>query len=332
MAVSKSQQFFEDLWYNSPPWWLWFLLPLQWLLRLVVWLRRALYHTHLLKSYHAGVPTIVIGNINVGGTGKTPLAIYLLKLLQQEGYKPGLVTRGYGGQSDTYPLRVTDNSNPQQVGDEPFLIYLNTKAMIAVDPNRSRAAKLLVKEGCDILLCDDGLQHYALQRDIEIAVVDSQRMFGNQWLLPMGPLREPVSRLKQCDLQVYNGKTMLLQPKPIKNVVSWSIISQQQQALLKSKNLNAVAAIGNPQRFFNTIKALGYRVIEKTFPDHHQFTKDDFVDGDGPVIMTEKDAVKCREVAKEHFYFLPVEAELDKEITQKLLTLIRKVKDESQVT
>ncbi|NVK21823.1 MAG: tetraacyldisaccharide 4'-kinase [Kangiellaceae bacterium] len=328
MAISKSQQFFENLWYRPTVWWLWLLLPLQLLLRVIVWLRRKFYQWGIFKSYKPAVPVVVIGNINVGGTGKTPLAIYLIKLLSKQGLKVGLVTRGYGGESAHYPLLMTEQVKPQECGDEPFLIYNHTAATIVVDPNRSRGAEKLAELGCDLVLCDDGLQHYKLQRDLEIVVIDGQRQFGNGWLMPFGPLREPVSRLNSADIQVVNGQSMQLIAKSITQMNDWQPVSLDTQAIIQ-KNCHAVAAIGNPQRFYSTLARLGFNFSQHSFPDHHQFTADDIErirqNQSLPIVMTEKDAVKCREFDVDDLYFLPVEAQLDKELEVQILHSIESI-------
>ncbi len=324
MAISKSQAWFESLWYSPKRWWLWLFYPLHLLLALVVAIRRLLYHLNIFKQYQCSVPVVVIGNINVGGTGKTPFAIYLLEKLKQLGYKPGLVTRGYGGDPSLQPLLVQENSNPSHVGDEPLLIYQRTRAPVMVDAKRARGAELLVAEhGCNIIICDDGLQHYALKRDIEVLIVDEQRQFGNEFLMPLGPLREPVSRTKECDITIINGKDMLLKADEI-----IALNSDNSEKFDPVKSLTAIAAIGNPQRFFNTLKQLGLTFKPQPFPDHHQFKVDDFTGIKGNIIITEKDAVKCREFADKRFFVLPVRTEIQSSKEQKLLALIKNLKIE----
>ena len=310
MAISGSQTFFENLWYRSKPWWLWLFLPIQLLLWLLVFIRRKCYSLGLIKSQKLNVPVVVIGNINVGGTGKTPLAIYLLESLQYQGYKPGLVTRGYGGTANDFPLVVTGEYEASVTGDEPYLIYQRTQATVVVDPVRSRGGQKLIELGCDIIICDDGLQHYALQRDLELVVVDKTRQFGNGWLMPLGPLREPKSRLKSVDMIVINGDTMQLEAQAIKPL--------GHDGSFNDKNINAVAAIGNPQRFFDTLKKQGFGLVPRVFPDHHQYQLSDFEGLNAPIVMTEKDAVKCQAFADERMYYLPVTARLKPELEQQL--------------
>ncbi len=321
MAISKSQQFFESLWYRKTVWWLWLFWPFHLLLRIIVWLRRFFYRIGLFKSTKLKTPVIVIGNITVGGTGKTPLAIYLLELLKSQGYKPGLISRGYGGKSEHYPLTVAESTPASESGDEPFLIRRRTQVPVVVDPIRARGAQQLEAQGCNIIICDDGLQHYALRRDIEIVVIDANRKLGNGWLMPFGPLREPKSRLKQADHIIVNGKDMVLEPAPIQAI-------NHHQSEFKAP-FTAVAAIGNPERFYNTLEGLGYQFERKSFPDHYQFSRQDFESFQTNIVMTEKDAVKCLSLADERFYFLPVSAKLSKQFLESLMEQIKAITHES---
>lgn len=321
MAISKSQQFFESLWYRKTVWWLWVFWPSHLLLRLIVWLRRSFYRIGIFRSTKLKTPVIVIGNITVGGTGKTPLAIYLIELLKSQGYKPGLISRGYGGKSVHYPLTVTESTLATESGDEPFLIRRRTQVPVVVDPIRARGAQELEAMGCDIIVCDDGLQHYALQRDIEIVVVDGNRQLGNGWLMPFGPLREPQSRLKRVDHIVVNGKDMVLEPDPIQAVNGHS--SEFKEPFI------AVAAIGNPDRFYKTLEGLGYQFERQSFADHYQFSQQDFESLQSNIVMTEKDAVKCLSFADERFYFLPVSAKLSKQFLKSLMEQIKAITHES---
>ncbi len=310
MAISKTQQFFEQLWYRPTAWWLWLFLPIHWLLKVLIWLRRKFYQWGLLNSTKLKIPVIVIGNINVGGTGKTPLAIYLLQWLQRQGFKPGLVTRGYGGDSSLHPLVVGENSKVSEVGDEPFLIFKRSQAVIVADYQRARGAQKLIDDfQCDIILCDDGLQHYALQRDIEILVIDKKRGFGNSWLMPFGPLRETPARADYCDIKVINGDNMELKLEAISNTQGHKKTSDELQ-----RPLTAVAAIGHPERFFSSLAELKLSFKPVPFPDHHKFIADDFAPFPADIIMTEKDAVKCAEFADARFHYLPVSVELDESV------------------
>ncbi len=324
MAISKSQVFFEKLWYRNTVWWLWLFFPFHWLLKLLAWLRRSFYQLGFFKSSKLVVPVIVIGNINVGGTGKTPFAVYLLNYLKDQGHKPGLITRGYGSDTSLHPQLVEQQSQLNEVGDEPLLIFQNTQCPIIVDHQRSRGAQQLVDDyGCDIVVCDDGLQHYALQRDLEILIVDNSRGYGNGWLMPFGPLREPISRARHCDVKILNGKDMTLEASILKLVVDSSAITLDE---LK-KPIHAVAGIGNPQRFFNSLKSLSVEFTEQSFPDHHNFQASDFTEQAGSIIMTEKDAVKCKAFADKRFYYLPVTAKLSPESQSILKQALNKLLD-----
>lgn len=303
------------------------LLPLAVLFCSIALTRKALYRCGLLKSYKAPVPVLVVGNISVGGTGKTPLIIELIKQLQQRGFKPGVISRGYGGQSTSWPQQVVEDSTPQQVGDEPVLIYQHTGAPMVVGPDRRQDIELLLSTAnCDLILSDDGLQHYALQRDVEIAVVDAQRLFGNRFCLPAGPLREPVRRLKQVDLTLYNGTGMsedsfLLHAAECSSVCDTGIKKSLQD--FSNTTVHAVAGIGHPQRFFSMLEEAGINVIAHVFPDHHDYCSKDvsFAD-DLPVLMTEKDAVKCRDFDLDILWSVPVQLKLTESAQRKLDKLI----------
>lgn len=302
----------ESAWYGQrrPPWWTW---PLAALYGGVVRLRRALYRIGWLRSTRLAVPVLVIGNISVGGTGKTPLTIAVAKQLRERGWKPGVVSRGYGG-TQHEPMLLTNASEPAQVGDEPCLIHASGVS-VAIGRRRPDAAQLLVHAGCDVVIADDGLQHYALARDVEICVIDGARRFGNGRLLPAGPLREPVSRLSAVDFRVCNGGeaasgeyAMQLQGDA---AVALSDGREQALSAFKAQRVHAVAAIGNPARFFASLRAAGIELIEHAFGDHHAFVAADLEFGDGlPVLMTDKDAVKCRRFAQAHWWRVPIQAEL----------------------
>ena len=287
------------------------LYPFSLLYRLVIFLRYQCYRFNIKKTWRASVPVIVVGNITVGGTGKTPLVIWLVQWLQSKGLKPGVVSRGYGGQSNEWPQVVNQHSDPYLVGDEPVLIAKRTGVPIVVAPKRVVAAKTLLKEAdCNIIVSDDGLAHYALARDIEIVVVDGRRRFGNSFCLPAGPLREPSSRLAKVDAVIVNGgdreKDALcfdLQPDAI-----YQLINPQHHVQLDyfyGATVFAIAAIGHPTRFFNTLEQLGLQFELNVYPDHYYFKPSD-IDYPGTVIMTEKDAVKCQFFADERHWCLTV--------------------------
>ena len=278
--------FLTRAWYKKSPW-LWLLWPLALAYQLLATLRRS--RQSKAAPDKPPVPLIVVGNITVGGTGKTPCLISLCEHLLKQGFKPGVISRGYGGQANTYPMFVTPATSPLQAGDEPVLIASRTGRPVVVDPDRMSALNaLLEKHQIDVVLSDDGLQHYRLPRTIEIAVVDGQRLFGNELCLPAGPLREPVSRLQEVDFVVLNGDAarehaavksahaMRMKPKRLVNLASGEKRPFGGAPFNMGSKLQAFAAIGNPQRFFDSLRSLPYPVEEFVFPDHHQFTISDF--------------------------------------------------------
>ncbi len=302
----------ESAWYGDgrAPWWTW---PLAVLYGAVVRLRAGLYRIGALPSERLPRPVIVIGNISVGGTGKTPLTIAVVDELRQRGYRPGVVSRGYGG-SQREACLLDETPDPAVVGDEPCLIRAGG-VPVAVARRRAAAARLLLAAGCDVLLADDGLQHYALARDVEICVIDGSRRFGNRRLLPAGPLREPLSRLRRVDLRVCNGGVAGQgeYPMQLHGDVLVALVDGRRESLAdwQGRRVHAVAAIGHPRRFFDSLRAAGLDVIEHGFPDHHAFTPGelDFAD-QLPLLMTDKDAVKCGRFAQAHWWRLPVQAQL----------------------
>ena len=277
------------------------------------------------------VPVIVVGNIAVGGTGKTPLVVWLVRRLGEAGLRPGIVSRGYGGRPAREPRLVTAASDPAQVGDEPVLLAARTGAPVAVAVDRSAAARcLLARHGCDILISDDGLQHYRLPRDLEIAVVDGARRLGNGLCLPAGPLREPASRLGEVDQVVVNGTPGT--GELAMGVVGDTAVSLQDPQTVRTldrfagQSVHAVAGIGNPSRFFELLQDSGLRVVPHPLPDHHRFTAGD-VDLPGTVLMTEKDAVKCRGMADGRHWYVPVDARPEPALEQALMTAVRSLHD-----
>lgn len=300
----------ERAWYRPGGAW-WPLLPLAWLFGRVVALRRAAYARGWLRSRRVGVPVLVIGNITVGGSGKTPLVILIVRTLQARGLRPGVVSRGYGGRSGRYPLRVTATTPTAVAGDEPVLIARRAGVPVAVDPDRARAAAALVAEaGVDCVVADDGLQHYRLARDMEIAVTDARRGLGNRRLLPAGPLREPPGRLDGVDLSLVHGAGGDFELVP-GAAQSLDHTSTRALADFVGRPVHAVAGIGDPGRFFAMLRGCGLTVIEHPMPDHHVYTAGELMfDDDAPVLMTEKDAVKCADLAAETRWYVPVDARL----------------------
>lgn len=288
------------------------LLPLSYVFALIGFIRRQKKTDAKLSP----CPILVVGNLSVGGTGKTPLTIALIDFCHQQGIQVGVISRGYQGKAP-YPYIVDQSSQPEQCGDEPFLIYQKTQCPIVVHPDRFQAAQTLSQNfAVDLIISDDGLQHYRLPRQFELVVVDAKRQFGNGWLLPAGPLREPISRLRQVNGIVVNGKTPLVNPpKPMfhMQLKPQSFVTLgQTQGLPEQKRVHAIAGIGHPERFFNTLKQMGFEVIEHPFPDHYQFKQSDITFADGvDVVMTEKDAVKCQSMtALNQHWYLTVAAEL----------------------
>jgi len=303
----------ERYWYG-PAWRLCWLWPLQWLFALLTAARRQLFRWRVLPSFRAPVPVIIIGNLTVGGSGKTPLVIALIEHLKQQQYRPGVVSRGYGSKADHYPYVVSGQSVATQCGDEPLLIYQRTQVPVVVDPNRVRAAQKLLELGCDIILSDDGLQHYALARDMEIVVVDAVRQFGNRQLLPAGPLREPVRRLRRANLVVCNGAVIPAISEHgfrLELQQAVSLHSRQQQKPLsafRGRPVHAFAGIGHPPRFFDALKAQGLQVIAHPQADHQAYRPAQFAELSGVILMTEKDAVKCRDFSLDSAWYVPVDA------------------------
>lgn len=318
--MKKTHQFWTKVWYGRSPW-AYCLLPVAWLLGVIALVRKWLLVGFAQQG--VSVPLIVVGNISVGGTGKTPLIITLVKYLQTQGYKPGVISRGYGGKAPEYPYLLNPATTPAQSGDEPLLIYRSSQCKVCVAPDRVAAARQLVTAGCDIILSDDGLQHYRLGRSLEIAVVDGQRLFGNGFLVPAGPLREPVLRLKQVDMVVVNSPGKRNLPLGVKEHFTLELLPQVWHQLSTGQaipladmefktQIHAVAGIGNPERFFSTLDAMGLNYYAHCFDDHHDFQPGDFSGfNDDAVVMTEKDAVKCAAFARPNWYSLEVGAQLN---------------------
>ena len=306
------------------------LLPLAAIFALATGLRRALYRARLLPAWRAPVPVIVVGNITVGGTGKTPLVLEVLEILQRHGWNPGVVARGYGRVPGTESdprgvVRVyPDVATPELFGDEPVMIARRSRVPVYISPDRPAAARALLEAHpeTDVIVSDDGLQHYALARDIELAVVDGERRFGNGLLLPSGPLREPVSRLSRVDAVVVNGGSlpdfagrqfgMRLANERFASLTTVQQLSPQEFALAaRGHDVVAVAGIGHPDRFFEHLARLGVRASARAFPDHHLYQPQELkLPGAEVVVMTEKDAVKCAAFADARMWFLRVDAQL----------------------
>ncbi|HBD7071627.1 TPA: tetraacyldisaccharide 4'-kinase [Legionella pneumophila] len=290
----------------------WILVPFSWLYRIVIRTRRWYLQRFCQQLYP--IPIIVVGNVTVGGVGKTPLVIEIAKKIQQKGLKVGIVSRGYKAAIKHFPYEVKLNDSAELVGDEPLMMARKINCPVVIAPKRNEAVRyLLDKHSVEIIISDDGLQHYKMGRSIEIVVIDGMRKLGNGFCLPAGPLREPDSRLKQVDFVIVNQGaaegtySMELIPK---NIVRLSTQEEVSNDLFTSE-VAAVAGIGNPQRFYSTLSQLGIKFNPYSYPDHHQFKPHDLNDIDLPVIMTEKDAVKCYSFSSDKLYYLPVEAKLN---------------------
>jgi tetraacyldisaccharide 4'-kinase len=311
--------------------WLWYednalsaaLLPAAWLFVGVTALRRSGYRRGWLRSYPVGVPVIVVGNITVGGAGKTPLVIRVVEKLRELGFRPGIISRGYGG-TERGPRHVTAESDPARVGDEPVLLAQRLDCPVAVASKRIHAARLLQSEDADVLVSDDGLQHYALARDVEIAVLDGARRLGNGRPLPAGPLREPRRRLETVDAMVENGGPQAEMRMIFGHAVSLADGAEQPLASFCARRVHALAGTGNPEKFFSALRAQGLDIEPHPFPDHHRFSSGDLAFGDGAaVLMTEKDAVKCRGFTQPGLWAVPARAQLSRSAEARLDSLFR---------
>ncbi len=299
------------------------LVPLSWLFAVMIKLRRSLYQQGVLKSYAMPVPIIVVGNINLGGNGKTPVVMWLVGQLKQHGYRPGVISRGYGGTAKT-PTSVNKNSQASMVGDEPVLIASRCDCPVWVGVRRVEVATELLRAhpDCDIIISDDGLQHYALKRTLEIAVTQPDQHHGKLELLPAGPLREPLDRLNTVDAIICNGEVSNHQHRDSK-WFEMQVMGEQFYNLLDSnmkayavdfenKSIKAMAGIGRPARFFEHLSKLGLLFTRVSFGDHHAFSAQEVTNMEcDALLMTEKDAVKCKAFAQAHHWVLPVQAHID---------------------
>ena len=338
-------EWLQKEWQRNSPWQI-VLRPVSWVFRLLVALRRLAYGIGIFKRVKVRVPVIVVGNISVGGTGKTPLVIALVEFLRSKGFKPGVVSRGYMPKTAHRArapgiMRVYPDVDPANVvPDEPAMMAIRLHCPLFAGEDRPAAAKALLglHGEVDVLICDDGLQHYALQRDIEIAVVDAARSFGNRALLPAGPLRESVARLSAVDaVVVNNGNTEDFQFGPpafamrlgnerfIRLRGEETVAAAEFVERMRGRNIHVAAGIGHPARFFEHLGRLGLSASLHAFPDHHAFTSGDLAFADAEVIlMTEKDAVKCKAFADQRMWFMRIDALLPDAFGQHLLSLLGK--------
>ncbi len=325
-------------WYRKSPW-LYLLIPFAVLYRFLARRRRSRLEAkrHIDPRWP---PVIVIGNITVGGTGKTPLIISLARALSNLGLQPGIVSRGYGGHPKHTPCEVSALSSVEEMGDEAVMIRRSVDCPMVVDPNRVRAINALLQaHPCDVILSDDGLQHYAMHRDLEVVVLDGERLFGNGMRLPAGPLREGRSRLREVDYVVVNGGerahwqreidaiggtptpgTMLLRATQWVNINTGARVALGDLPVAADGSLHALAGIGNPQRFFNNVRALGYEPLCHPFPDHYRYAPQDLAfKPKDTVVMTHKDAVKCEGFATQNYWYLDVELDLEDALSESLI-------------
>lgn len=332
------KNFIQNAWVKKGAIFYLILVPLSWVFAVITALKRWAYRAGVLKSYALPVPVIIVGNINVGGSGKTPATIWLVNQLKQHGYKPAVISRGYGG-SATQATSVTPASLPSIVGDEPVLIASRSQCPVWIGADRVQVATELLKAhpACNVIVSDDGLQHYRLKRDVEISIVDAHMPPQGLYLLPAGPLREPVSRLNTVDAIVINGETSNIKAggNLLNSTFQMQLVGEQfynlADASIKAtaddfagKHIQAMAGIGKPERFFAHLRQLGLNFASLSFGDHYAFSAEDLtkIDCDA-LLMTEKDAVKCKSFAKPHYWVLPVEASIDKALMSLILLKIK---------
>ena len=330
--TSRLQQYLESIWYHQDKGRC-LLIPLSYLYSAINSFQRKIQTKN---QKQLPCPVIVVGNITVGGTGKTPLTIHIVQLLKKANYKPAIITRGYGGKAKTWPQSVTANSDASLMGDEAVLMSQRTNVPVYAGANRLESIEQLLKENdCDVIISDDGMQHYKLPRDIQIAVIDGKRQLGNGYCLPAGPLREKKERLNDCDLIVINGKNsedLDYHEMSLTGDVLVNLSTQEEKALsyFQGQEVQALTGIGNPQRFYSALKTAGLKLNENSYADHYAFTKSDLdFSHDQIVIMTEKDAVKCKSLigTSKNFWMLPVQAQLSENFDRQLLGQLKTIKE-----
>jgi len=304
----------EALWHSRSPAAL-PLLPLAWIFGLAIQLRRWFWRSGFGKPQRLPVPVIVVGNITVGGTGKTPVVDWLVRTCREAGFRPGIVSRGYGGRERSAPYIVQPEDAAAEVGDEPLLLRRRTGVPVCICPDRVAAGRRLLKEGVNLIVADDGLQHYRLARDIEIAVVDGERGLGNGRMLPAGPLREPPGRLAEVDAVLLNGGEAFAGGTVFKVRINdaRALGGSERRSLesFRGQRVRALAGVGNPQRFYAQLAAAGMVVIPVPVADHQSVSLDLlFKNADTPVFMTEKDAVKYRPLPGCALWVVPMEIDM----------------------
>lgn len=314
----------------------WLLVPLSGVYWLLLALRRFLFRCGILRTHRAAIPVVIVGNITAGGTGKTPTVLWLVEALRARGFAPGIVSRGYGGSKADSSMRVEADTDAAIAGDEPVLLARRGRCPVVVDPDRVRAAAMLAEDGADVVVADDGLQHYRLARDYEICVIDGSRGLGNRRLLPSGPLRESAERLETVDQVLVNGVLAGFEYELTtaeQNAIGFELVAIEACRLNASltrpierfagTTVHAVAAIGNPRRFFDLLRAQNIQVIEHVFPDHSALSRKDLEFGDDfDVFMTEKDAVKLGHEARDKLWYVPVQLQMDPVLAAPLLEQI----------
>jgi tetraacyldisaccharide 4'-kinase len=325
----------QRVWYG-PRWLAAPLLPLAWAYGAVVALRGLLYRIGILRTHRVDAAVVVVGNITVGGTGKTPVAAWIARQLRLRGRKVAVVLRGYGGTHRGPPRRVVWSDNPTMVGDEALLHVHRGAEIVVIGADRVAAAELARREGAEVIVCDDGLQHVRLERDVEIAVVDGSRRLGNGWLLPAGPLREPASRLESVHVIVQTERGTPARPIEARGPLHVSARMQLGEAVrlttaerrplesfVGSRDLHAVAAVGNPEAFFAALRAAGLRVTGHALRDHEVLDASRLpFPPQATVLMTEKDAVKCGTFSQPDWWWVDLELSLDRTDSAALLTSI----------
>ena len=345
---NRLQSLLNHAWYGRGRW-LWPLFFLSALFGILAQRRRQQFLQGQKPVYRAPVPVIVVGNITVGGTGKTPLTLWLVKQLQARGYRPGIVSRGYGGQAPHYPHLIGSNDTAAITGDEPLMLARRSGVPVVIDPDRSAAVQALLQQtDCNLVISDDGLQHYRLGRTLELVVMDGSRGLGNGELLPVGPLREPATRLQEVDAVVVNGSadhpslyalpaarrhSLRIVPGPFRSLQDQSEASADASidTLQREPRLIAIAGIGHPQRFFDTLTQMGVQCETRAFPDHHAYTAADIASLNGAAILTtEKDAVKLQGMAGVRGWYLPVDAEVQGDLIDVIIAGLQRFEQSRQ--
>ena len=322
---TRLERLLQYLWYRSAGWY-YLLVPFSWFYCAIASIRRALYANGILPGSKVDCRVIVVGNLVAGGGGKTPTVIAVARLLTGAGLRAGVLCSGYQGRATQWPQSVTPASPPELVGDEAVMVAERTGIPVVAGPDRVAAANILLsRHHCDVLICDDGLQHYALQRDIEINVADATRGYGNQYCLPAGPLREPLSRLDAVDAvvsvdgEIPGSSTVVYRnPGDARNLLDPTMT--RKLAEFEGQPVHAVAGIANPESFFHSLRSTGMEISAHAFADHHAFTSSDLnFNSETPVLMTEKDAVKCRLFAQPNWWYIPLELSFNSEFEAWLL-------------